>query len=133
MVPVIVSPDYLIDRYGDIIMVFMGVCVVALLSVAPQVQSSQYYIIISCTMLTIVLIHVLRLKSEPFDSSKHALWRGGVYSEVYIFLVHLLSISLIGVSLGYQGEDVLVACVESANETLTYFIFDLIPLLIHDM
>lgn len=104
----IVSLDYLIDRYGDIIMVFMGVCLVALLSVA-QVQSSQYYIIISCTMLTIVLIHVLRLKSEPSDSSKHALWRGVVYSELYIFLVHLLSICLIGVSLGYQGKDVLVA------------------------
>ena len=132
MAPMIVSPDYLIDRYGDIIMGFMGVCVVVLLSV-DTVQSSQYYLIISCTMLTIVLIHVLRLKSEPSDSSKHALWRGGVYSEVYIFLVHLLSNSLIGVSLGYQGEDVLVACVESANETLTYFIFDLIPLLIHDM
>ena len=85
------------------IMVFMGVCVVVLLSVA-QVQSSQYYIIISCTTLMLVLIHVLRLKSEPSDSSKHALWRGGFYSELYIFLVHLLSISLIGVSLGYQGE-----------------------------
>src|SRR5210317_1030493 len=130
MAPVIVSPDYLIDRYGDIIMVFMGGCVVVLLSV-DKVQSSQYYLIISCTMLTIVLIHVLRLKSEPSDSSKHALWRGGVYSEVYIFLVHLLSISLIGFGIGSQGEDVLVACVESANETLTYFIFDLIPLLIH--
>lgn len=84
-------------------MVFMGVCVVVLLSVA-QVQSGQYYIIISCTTLMLVLIHVLRLKSEPSDSSKHALWRGGFYSELYIFLVHLFSISLVGVSLGYQGE-----------------------------
>ena len=119
MAPVIVSPDYLIDRYGDIIMVFMGVCVVALLSVAPQVQSSQYYIIISCTMLTIVLIHVLRLKSEPSDSSKHALWRGGFYSEVYIFLVHLLSISLIGVSLGYRGE-MFLWLAESAGKLLCH-------------
>ena len=108
----IVSSDYLIDRYGDIIMVFCGVCVVVLLSVA-QVQSSQYYIIISCTMLTLVLNHVLRMKSEPSNSSKHALWRGGFYSELYIFLAHLLSISLIGVGVGYQGENVLLACADS--------------------
>ena len=114
-------------------MVFMGVCVVVLLSV-DKVQSSQYFIIISCTMLTIVLIHVLRLKSEPSDSSKHALWRGGFYSELYIFLAHLLSISLIGVGVGYQGEDVLVACVKSVNKKLWRHFFDLIlPLLIHDM
>ena len=118
MAPVIVSPDYLIDRYGDIIMVFMGVCVVVLLSV-DKVQSSQYYLIISCAMLTIVLIHVLRLKSEPSDSSKHALWRGGVYSEVYIFLVHLLSISLIGVSLGYRGE-MFLWLAESAGKLLCH-------------
>ena len=93
-------------------MVFCGVCVVVLLSVA-QVQSSQYYIIISCTMLTLVLNHVLRMKSEPSDSSKHALWRGGFYSELYIFLAHLLSISLIGVGVGYQGENVLLACADS--------------------
>ncbi len=115
MVPVIVSSDYLIGRYGDIIMVFMGVSVVTLLSVDKK-ESSQYYLIISCTMLTIVLIHVLRLKSEPSDSSKHVLWRGGFYSELYIFLVHLLSIGLIGVGVWYQGENVLLACAESASK-----------------
>mmetsp|Transcript_34344 Transcript_34344/g.70306 ORF Transcript_34344/g.70306 Transcript_34344/m.70306 type:complete len:472 (-) Transcript_34344:226-1641(-) len=91
--------DYLIDRYEGFIMVLMGVGVASLLNVDKN-ESSEFYVTEICGLLTMIFLHVLKMDSES-DSSKHALRRGRIPAAMYSFLVHILTISLIGFGVSY--------------------------------
>ena len=61
--------DYLIHRYGEFVMLMIGEGVLSLLIV----QTTNDYTAVIFGMLTMIFIFVLKVESEPTDSSNHAL------------------------------------------------------------
>ena len=64
--------DYLIHRYGEFVMLMIGEGVLSLL-IVETVESKEYFMTVGCGLLTMIFIHVLKMESEPHDSTKHAL------------------------------------------------------------
>ena len=65
--------DYLIHRYGEeFVMLMIGEGVLSLL-IIETIETPEYFIAVMFGMLTMIFIFVLKVESEPTDSSNHAL------------------------------------------------------------
>lgn len=123
-----INVDYVIHRFGEFIMLMIGEGVLSLLigklsfvlfcpclfivvfdsrnylmlAIVDTVESTEYYVVVICGILTMIFLHVLKMDSEPLDSRQHALRSYG--SVCYVILVHVLSVSLIGYGVSYKGK-----------------------------
>eukprot|EP00574_Skeletonema_japonicum_P008487 CAMPEP_0201721756 /NCGR_PEP_ID=MMETSP0593-20130828/6355_1 /ASSEMBLY_ACC=CAM_ASM_000672 /TAXON_ID=267983 /ORGANISM="Skeletonema japonicum, Strain CCMP2506" /LENGTH=854 /DNA_ID=CAMNT_0048212625 /DNA_START=72 /DNA_END=2637 /DNA_ORIENTATION=+ len=93
--------DFEIHRYGEWILLMIGEGVLSLLIVATT-ESSDYYIITTIGVLTMIFIQILTFESAPSHSEGHALWRSYLSGMSFSMLNQLLSMSLIIMGLSYK-------------------------------
>ncbi len=53
-----------------------------------------------------IFLHVLKMDSDPVDSSKHVLQKSSFLSVCFFILFHALSVSLIGFGVSYKGKEI---------------------------
>ncbi|CAJ1970214.1 unnamed protein product [Cylindrotheca closterium] len=100
--------EFLIQRYGEWVMLMIGENVLALL-IVETIESVDYYIVTTIGVVTVTTLHFLKHESDPRKPSRHALLRGTSNGLFYSVCVQLFSMTLIafGVSLRIFLEAIL--------------------------
>lgn len=93
--------DYMVHRYGEWIMLMVGESILSLL-IVETTESRNYYIITTFGVLTVILLHILKVESDPSHAEDHALWGNIRNAMSYGYLLQILSMSLIAFGICFK-------------------------------
>ena len=93
--------DYMIHRYGEWIMLMIGESILSLL-IVETTEAGNYYTITTFGVLTVILLAILKMESDPSHAEDHALWGNLRNAMSYSLLIQLLSMSLIAFGVCYK-------------------------------
>ena len=93
--------DYIIHRFGEWIMLMVGESILSLL-IVETTESRNYYIITTFGVLTVILLHILKVESDPSHAEDHALWGNLRNAMSYGYLLQILSMSLIAFGICFK-------------------------------
>ena len=87
------SEEYLIHRFGELVMLLLGESILSILIVEPT-QSVEYKITLYAAVLSVVLLQYCHYKYQPHSASMHAIRRsikgGAIYFAIMIIYCHAL-------------------------------------------
>ena len=92
---------YMIHRYGEWIMLMVGESILSLL-IVETTESRNYYIITTFGVLSVILLHILKVESDPSHAEDHALWGNLRNAMIYSYLLQILSMSLIAFGICFK-------------------------------
>lgn len=93
--------QYMIHRYGEWIMLMVGESILSLL-IVETAESRNYYIITTFGVLTVILLHILKVESDPSHAEDHALWGNLRNAMSYGYLLQILSMALVAFGICFK-------------------------------
>lgn len=91
----------MIHRHSEWIMLNLGESIFSLLIIYVPDEGNDFYTTFYCSLLTVMLLHVLHFKSQPMHADHHAWRRSKNAGFLFFVLTHMYTLGLVSLGAAY--------------------------------